>query len=79
MIENGSDIKVDENNIENYIDKMIIMKEKGFIIIMMVRGMKEILRKEKEKEKEFTIITLEIVMKEIGKMIKEKEKVFIIS
>ena len=62
--------------------KMIMPKEKEYIIIIMGIDMKEILKMIKKKEKEYIIIIKVngkgIDMKEIGKMIKKKEKEYII-
>ena len=59
------------------IGKMINMKEKEFIMVVMVIDMKEILEII-GKKKEFIIIIMVIDMKEIGKMKKEKEKEYFI-
>jgi len=53
---------------------MVLEMEKGYIIIMMEKNMKETLKRAREKEKEYTILPMEMYMMEIGKKAKEMEK-----
>jgi len=45
---------------------MVLEMEKGYIILMMEKNMKETLKMAREKEKEYTIIKMEMYMMEIG-------------